>query len=185
MIPALTPFFALLRRYPYAAACVGLALACAGGVWFLREHNAGLQVELAERATKGEAMLLTLVGGSTLREELDYLRDAVRRIDENLVVEANLAENLWYFYKLEEQTKARLPELRQLNSPTSDKSTFYRRVPYTLRVTGFYDQVSAFLLALESGPRLVKIRNFGFSRNDAASGGTITLDLSVELLGKR
>ena len=129
-------------------------------------------------------MLALLVGGSTQRAELEVVRETTRRIEENLVVEANLAENLWYFYKLEEQTKARLPELHQLSSPTTDKSPLYRRVPYSLRIAGSYEQVAAFLLALETGPRLVKITGFNYARAEAV-GSAMALDLNVELLGKK
>lgn len=129
-------------------------------------------------------MLALLVGGSTQKQELEAVRAAIRRIEDNLVVEANLAENLLYFYKLEEQTKAKLPELHQLSSPNLDKSPIYRRVPYTLRVSGGFEQVSAFLLALETGPRLVKIITCGFARTDV-SGSNIVLDLNLEVLGKR
>jgi Tfp pilus assembly protein PilO len=176
-------FIPLLRRWPYCVACFLVIVACAGGVWFIREKIQTLQQVHAERSQEGEAMLALLVSGSTQRAELDYVREATRRIEENLVVEANLPENLWYFYKLEEQTKARL-ELHQLNSPTSDKSPLYRRVPYTLRITGTYPQVAAFLLALETGPRLAKINSFSYARADAAAS-TMALDLSLELLGKK
>ena len=77
-----------------------------------------------------------------------------------------------------------MPELHQLNSPGTDKSPLYRRVPYTLRITGTYPQVASFLLALETGPRLVKISGFSYARADSA-GSAMTLDLALELLGKK
>ena len=174
----------LIRRWPYCAACVAVTLLCGAGAWFVRSEITALLAAQAERARDGEAMLATLVSGSTQRAELEAVREATRRIDDNLVVESNLAENLWYFYKLEEQTKARLPELHQLNSPSTDKSPLYRRVPYTLRITGGYWQVASFLLALETGPRLVRITSFNYARADGA-GSSMTLDLGLELLGKR
>jgi Tfp pilus assembly protein PilO len=181
---SLPPILPLLRRWPVCVACLVITVACAGGAWWVRGEMAALQVTHAERTREGESMLALLVSGSTQRAELDAVREATRRIDENLVVEANLAENLWYFYKLEEQTKARLPELHQLNSPSTDKSPLYRRVPYTLRITGTYLQVASFLLALETGPRLVKISSFNYARADSA-GSSMTLDLGLELLGKK
>jgi Tfp pilus assembly protein PilO len=57
-------------------------------------------------------------------------------------------------------------------------------VPYGLRVIGTYEHVVAFLLGLETGPRLVKITTFSVSRTDP-SGASVSLDLNVELLGKR
>ena len=177
-------FFAMMRRYRYCAACVIVAIAALLGAWFLRGEIRIYQLTLSDRAKQGDETLSTLVGGSTTRQELAHVREATRRIEENLVVETNLAENLWYFYKLEEQTKVRLPELHQLSSPPNDKSPLYRRVPYTLRVTGTYEQVTSFLQALETGPRLLKITSFNFGRLDP-QGATLSLDLGIELLGKR
>ena len=172
------------RRYPYCCGCILATIALLGACWLLRDMIATLQLIQADKARQGEAMLSTLVSGSTTRQELADVREAVRRIEENLVIETNLAENLWYFYKLEEQTKVRLPELHQLSSPANDASTIFRRVPYNLRVTGTYDQVASFLLALETGPRLLKITSFNFGRVDP-TGGLLALDLSIELLGKK
>lgn len=173
-----------LRRYGYVAACALVSLGLAALAWYLKGDYDQFETLHRQREKEGQEMLALLVGGSTLRQELEYVRGTTRRIDENLVTEANLAENLWYFYKLEEQTKVRLPELHQLNSPLGDKSPLYRRVPYTLRVTGTYDQVAAFLLALETGPRLVKIVTFNLTRTEPG-GSALSLDIAIELLGKR
>lgn len=173
-----------VRRWPYSVACGVLAVILAAGAVYLHLEINHLEASLRSKSEEGETMLDKLVGSSTLRQELTDIRHVTRRIEENLVVETNLAENLWYFYKLEDQTKAQLPELHQVTSPASDKSPHFRRVPYGLRVIGTYEHVAAFLLALETGPRLVKITTFSISRTDP-SGASVSLDLNVELLGKR
>lgn len=173
-----------VRRWPYCVASGLLTVILGAGAWYLRGEIHNLEAIHRSRAEEGEAMLSKLVGGSTLRQELVDVRVTTRRIEENLVVESNLAENLWYFYKIQEQTKAELPDLHQANSPLGDKSTLYRRVPYSLRVLGTFGQVASFLLALETGPRLVKITAFNFARTDP-TGQTVALELNVELLGKK
>ncbi len=183
MNPRLEQFITLVRRYPYSAACALLTLVFVGTAYYFSLQNEELEIVRENRAKEGEAMLSLLVGGSTQRAELASVREATRRIEDNLVIESNLAENAFYFYKFEEQTKARLPELHPLSSPTTDTSPLYRRIPYTLRVTGTYEQVAGFLFAIESGPRLAHITAFGFSRQ--ANGNEISLDLSLELLGKK
>ena len=179
----LEPLLLLLRRYPFCAVCTAVTLLLAGTAWYLSGLNTDLEAVRVDRAKEGEAMLALLVGGSTQRQELAAVKEAARRIEENLVIDSNLAENAFYFYKFEEQTKARLPELHPLTSPASDSSPLYRRVPYTLRVVGTYEQVSAFLFAIETGPRLANITAFSFSRRESEGG--VSLDLSLELLGKK
>lgn len=177
-------FVALLRRNPFGAICTVLVVGLAVTSWFLGQEIEDRELALQDRAKEGEANLELLIGGSTQRQELAAAREATRRIEDNLVVETNLAENLWYFYKFEEQTKSRLPELHQLNSPATDASALYRRVPYTLRISGTYEQVASFLLAIESGPRLANINSFTFSRRGSGPDA-VALELTLELLGKK
>ena len=186
MSPQLTAFVALLRRYPFAAACILITIGCGAGAYFLWDYIDMEDAIRQDRAKEGEAMLELLVGGSTQRQELAALREATRRIEDNLIVEANLADNNWYFYKFEEQTKARLLELHPQSSPTTDDTTRYKRIPYTLRVSGSYEQVASYLLALETGPRLASISSFSYSRrNKEADANTLVLEVGLELLGKK
>lgn len=176
-------FLRLLRRFPYCAVCVVLTLGLGIAAWFFHGQIEDVQIVHQERTREGESMLKLLVGGSTLRQELAAARETARRIEENLVIEANLAENHWYFFKLEEQTKVRLAEVHQLSAPINEPSTLFKRIPYSVRVVGSYEQVMSFLVALETGPRLVNVVGFGFARQ--SGGGSLALDLSLELLGKK
>lgn len=176
-------FLARVRRNPYPFLCLFLTLCLGIGAWYLRARTEMLEAEHAERSQEGEAMLKLLVGASTQKAELAMARETARRIEDNLIVETNLAENHWYFFKLEEQTKAKLVEVHQLTSPINDASTLFKRIPYAVRVSGTYEQVAAFLLALETGPRLVSVVGFGFTRQ--TNGDLLSLELSLELLGKK
>jgi len=174
-------FSAVIRRFPLGVLATVIILICGVASWLIHGQIANLELVHQDRSREGEAMLTLLVGASTQRQELAAAREATHRIEENLVIETNLAENAWYFYKIEEQTKARLSALHPLNSPPTDTSPLFKRIPYTLRVTGSYEETAAFLLALESGPRLVSIINFSYAR----SADGLTLDMGLELLGKK
>lgn len=180
-----TPLLVILRKHPFCVVSTLLTVILAVASWFLWGKVSELEALHQVRSQEGENMMATLVSGPPLRQELASVREYTRRIESNLVIEDNLAENLWYFYKLEEQTKARLPELRQLNASLPESGALYKRVPYSLKVTGTYAQVSTFLHALETGPRLAHISSYSFRRRDAAGAALIALDLSVELLGKK
>jgi Tfp pilus assembly protein PilO len=149
MSPHVETVFAFVRRYPLAVGCGVVALLSAGAAWYFSGQNRDLEIVRQDRAKEGEAMFALLVSGTAQREELAAVREAARRIEDNLVVESNLAENAFYFYKFEEQSKARLPELHPLSSPVTDPNGLYRRVPYSMRVSGTYEQVFGFLFAIE------------------------------------
>lgn len=184
MNPQLAAFGALLRRFPFASICVGVLIASGVAAWFLWDDIDTQELARQDRQKEGEATLELLVGGSTQRQELAAVREATRRIEENLIVESNLADNQWYFYRIEEQTKSNLIELHPQNSPPTGDAALYRRIPYSLKVAGTYEQVAAYLLALETGPRLANITSFTFSRRDK-DPNALALELSLELLGKK
>lgn len=181
MNAAFANLVALARRYPQSAVCALITVVLGIASWFLWQQDQELSTVYLDRSKEGEAMLQVRVGGLTQRQELEAVREATRRIEDNLVIESNLAENAWYFYRIEEQTKARLTELHPINAPTTDASPNFKSIPYTIRVAGTYEQTAAFLLALETGERLVNIKSFNFAR--AANG--MALDLSIEVLGKK
>lgn len=184
MSQQLAQFLALLRRYPFASAYVLVTIACGGLAWFLYQDIESQEGIREDRSKEGEAMLELLVGGSTQRQELAAVREATRRIEENLIVESNLADNKWYFYKFEEQTKAHLAEVSPQNAATGPETAQFRRIPFTLRLTGTYEQLASFIIAIETGPRLVSITSFSLARRDRESP-FLNLDLTVDVLGKK
>jgi len=57
-------------------------------------------------------------------------------------------------------------------------------VPFSIRVTGTFEQAASFLHAIETGPRLASISNLSFRR--VTPGGTnLILEMTVQLLGKK
>jgi Tfp pilus assembly protein PilO len=177
-------FPSLFRRYPFRTACVVVTVIAAGASWFLWEKASELETAHYVRSQEGESLIMMLVAGPSLRQEMALTRDTAKRIEDHLVIEDNLTDNLAYFYRIEEQTKAKLSELRQLPSGLPETSAAYRRVPFSLRVSGTYAQVVAFLQAIETGPRLSDISSFSF-RRQGPNSPMITLDLKLVLLGKR
>lgn len=193
MSPELSAIFVFLRRFLFASVCTALIGVGGVAIWLLSQDVDEQELVRQDRAKEGEAMLDLLVGGTAQRQELGIVREAARRIDDNLVLESDLAGNNWYFYKLEEQTRSRLLENRQQSAASNDNSALFKRIPWTLRLVGTYDQVAGYLLALETGPRLVSVTAFSLSRNSLGLGmasasstpGMLSLELSIELLGRK
>ncbi len=83
----------VVRRFPLGAVCTLLTIILSISAWVLRGQIVELDTVRREREKEGEAMLELLVGGSTQRQELAFVKEVAKRIDENIVVEDNLAEN--------------------------------------------------------------------------------------------
>lgn len=177
-------WIATVRRHPLSALCAVVCIICAAISFYISGNMKWLELEHKQATQDGELAVASMISGPSVRQELSASREVTRRIEDNLVIEDNLAENLWYFYKMEQQTKVHIAELLPVNSIVSDTRSLYRRVPFTIRVTGTYDQTAAFLHAIETGPRLSNVTYLSYRRSDLASANVI-LEMNVELLGKK
>jgi Tfp pilus assembly protein PilO len=177
-------WIATVRKHPMSALCGTVVLLCLGICWYVYGNMKWLDLEHKQLLQDADLQMTTMISGPSVRQERLAALEVTRRIEDNLVIEDNLAENLWYFYKIEQQTKAHIAELRPANSIISDTRAHYKRVPFSIRVTGTYEQTGGFLYAIETGPRLAYITSLNFRRAEPGSTGVI-LEMNVELLGKR
>jgi len=172
----------LARRYPVAFASIVLLLVLGVGDWFLWKRWERLAVASERSHAEGEAMLLSLSTHARIETHLADSGTALAYIEKNLATESDLAGNLDYFYQIEKSAHAKLANLSQLSSQPGPDKDSYLAIPFSLRLNGTYPQILEYLHALETGPRLVRIKSYRFSQ-----GGTsedLSLDLTVEILGR-
>lgn len=174
----------LLRRNIFCTVCTILSLLLAAGIWILSMDIHTREILNRERSQEGAAMDSTLVTGPLIKQELARAQEIVQRFESNLVIDKNLADNLWYFYKIHPDSKDILTNLRALNADAASDDSDYKTVPFSLQLTGTYAQVSSYLLQLETGPRLTQIRSFNFRRQGPRSP-ILTLNLEVRVLAKK
>ncbi len=178
-----------LKRYPWCVAFVATGLLSLAASWVIWQRIPAMELELRHRTEQGEFALSAVAASPVLRAELAYVRDVTLRIETNIVDELAVDVNYGYFYSLEKRSQARLSDLRPTVVGLPDARSPYKHVSFSLRLTGTYEQVAEFLRQLEVGPRLVRVTNFSFRRRsvpgDSTPGGSVALDLSLDLLGKR
>lgn len=172
---------AVSRRNPIASCCLVLLVVLGGADWFLWKRWGRLAVETERTRQEGEAMLLSLSGHPRIQAQSTEATRALAYIDANLASEADLAGNLDYFYQIEKTTRVRLTNLSQLSSQPPAGEGAFIAIPFSLRLSGSYPQILSYLHALETGPRLARIKNYRFSQ---ASADALTADLTVEMLGR-
>jgi Tfp pilus assembly protein PilO len=173
----------LAREYPFCGICAAMSVAFAIGSLVLWVRMNALSKLQHARQVEGEAVQATLISAPQLRQELALVQHTLKRITDNLASEENLADNINYFYNMEETSKAHLEDLRPFNIPVPDTGTPYRRIPFGIRVSGSYAQVAAYIHAVETGPRLSTITYFSLRKRPGTS--FVVADFNVDLLGKR
>lgn len=179
----LRQFFALAVDYAFVTTCLLAVIIGGTASYFLRQSIAELEREHTFIRTEGEGILKTIAGAAALRNDRELIGAAAREINANLITEENLADNLGYFYKIEDQSHARISELHQLSAPASTASSSTKTVPFAVNITGTFAQVTSFLYQLEHGPRLMRITSFSFDRR-LPTGDAVVLELNLEMLAR-
>lgn len=159
-----------------------LIILLAGGLsFFFNQQNTELERVQSRLRSEGEAAMRTINASNTLKNDAALVENALKEIDVSLVTEDNLAENLGYFYIIEDQTQARIGELRQNTSSPSEGDGKYKTVPVTVTVKGTYVQAFDFLHKVETGSRLIKISAFTIHRSQP-TGDAVTLAMELNML---
>ncbi len=175
-------FLSLLRRRPLVMAGFALSVILGVANYFLWQQRLEVTRRHDEVRRNGENMLSAVTNQSRINAELAAVQEATAFIDRNLVVEGNMEVNLGYFYRMERISRVRLGQLNQLGSPLPVEENPFRIVPFSLQASGSYSQIVHFIRELETGPHLLRIRSYNFSRADPKTNA-MSLDATVELLG--
>jgi len=177
----LRQLLALAKEHVFVTVCL-IAILVAGNVslYFTRQ-NTELEVKQTRLRNDGDATNRTINTAAALRNDATLIESALKEIDASLVTEDALSENLGYFYIIEDQTHARIGEMRQ-NTPLPNESEGkYKTVPVSLTVKGSYAQAFDFLHRIETGSRLIKISSFTIHRSQP-TGDMVTLALELNML---
>jgi len=180
----LMQWLAVVRRHPLSALCAIVCILCACACWYILGNMKWLEIEHKQISQDADLAQASLISGPSVKQERLAALVTTRQIEENLVVEENLAENLQYFYKIENRTKSHVAELRPLNSIISDSKSLYKRVPFEIRVTGTYEQAVGFLYGIETGPRLASVTSLSIRRQEPG-GSSVTIDMDVDFLARK
>jgi Tfp pilus assembly protein PilO len=172
-----------VRLRPFMAACVAVIIGFGALDFYLWRAHREARQKHEDARMQGERLIRTLALRTRIDEDLAALRDALGRIEKSLVEEQSMEVNLGYFYSLEKTNRVRLVRLNQLSAPAPAAGVAYKVVPFSMHVTGSYRNNMSFLRALETGPRILRIRNCTFERV-SAENAEVAVDLIVEILAR-
>ncbi|HTL67865.1 MAG TPA: type 4a pilus biogenesis protein PilO [Lacunisphaera sp.] len=171
------------RRNPVLVISLAVIVVMGSLSYYLWARQRELTAEHDEVKRSGEDMLQSLTSHARIMAEINSVTQALAFIDKNLVNEGDLAENLGYFYQIENNAHIRFTGLNQLSSQPGPADAPYKTVPFSLRATGTYRQMLRLLHELETGPRLLRVKTFSVTGSDTAED-VVTMELNVELLAK-
>ena len=177
----LSQLLALAKENLFVTVCLIIVLAAGNVSIYFGRQNAELEIIQARLRNEGDAANRTIHAAASLREDAKLIETALKEIDASLVTEDNLAENLGYFYILEEQTHSPISELRQNTALANEAEGKYKTVPVSVTVKGPYAQAFDFIHRVETGSRLIKIASFTIHRTQP-TGDMVTLAMELNML---
>jgi Tfp pilus assembly protein PilO len=183
MNAALQQFLGYTRRNPLMVVSITIIVVLGSISGYLWERQQSLTGEHDEVRRNGEDILQSLTSHARVTAEINTVTQALDFIDKNLINEADLAENLGYFYQIETASRIRLALLNQLSSQPQPADSPYKPVPFSLRATGSFRQIIRLLHELETGPRQLRIRTYALNQS-VSDPDQVTLELTLEILGR-
>lgn len=177
-----------VKRHPLGTTCVVLALVFAVGSYLVNGRLADATALLEQKTSEGARLATNLKNGAQLADQVTALSAAVAKIESRLIQPTQLATNLQYFYRLENESGVELIDLRQTSTsaqpakPAATKST--TGVGFAISVKGEYDVLLGCLQRLENGFHISRLLSASLSTGSVDRSGPLTLSLSLELLGQ-
>jgi len=183
---------AFVRKNPIGVTCLVLGLLLIGFSYYRSDDEPAADMQLIDKSSEAERLAANLKNAAQLREQVDALADANKKIQGRLIHMSDLANNNGYFYKLEAESGVKLVLVQQ-NVPTAvaaGKGTIkqvFLRVPFTVAVQGDYASLLDFLRRLESGTHFCSVLSCALTTGRTVAGmersNVLTLTLGIELLG--
>ena len=179
-------FVAFLKKYPVAISCGALSVGLLAGSYIRNTRAGELSALLREKEEEGQTILDNIRNGTNLPEQFETLSAATKELDSRLVRGPERARNQQYFYRIESDTGVKELSL-QANALSRAQQrglkTLYTGISYTIAVQGDYRQILNFVGRLESGPHFYRLISGSVSHPGLRGASTITLTLTLELLG--
>jgi hypothetical protein len=180
-------FIAFIRKNVVCVSCVLVSVIIAV-ILYLRS---GLLPEaekvLSEKSQQGQLIQANLEDARQLIEQHAAIVAANQMIANRMIRVGQLAENMQYFYKLENDTGTKLTDPRQLAwapPPKNAPKTSYTPVSFAITAQGNYAQIMDLLRRLENGEHYCRVNTCNIHpASETQRGSALIITISLDLLG--
>ena len=175
---------AFIKKSPIPVVCGVVTLLALATLYFRSGAIAEAEAELAQKSAEAEKYALNIKYSAQLKEQFEELATANKNIDSRLTRASQQGVNTQFFYKLERETGVKLVNFGQSpNTPTKAAKAAFIPVGFNVSVQGTMAQVLDFLRQLEGGTHYCRVLTATCSTSAGSRSGSITVALTLELLG--
>ncbi|MEO7600309.1 MAG: hypothetical protein ABIV50_15350 [Opitutus sp.] len=161
--------------------CIGVAILSGVGIYLVNGKIEETQTLLTQKSAEAERLAANVRDGAQLPEQVNALTAAGAKIQARMIKASQLANNLQYFYRLENESGVELLDVRQTTSGTKNAAG---GVGFAVSVKGDYPTLLGYLRRLEGGPNYCRIVSTSIAAPTPDRSGLLTLSLNLELLGQ-
>ena len=180
-------FVAFIRKNVVCVSCVLVSVVIAVVLYLRSDLLPEAEAVLAEKSQQGELIAANLEDARQLVEQHAAIAAANQAIAARMIRVGQLAENMQYFYKLENDTGTKLTDPRQVPwtpPPKNLPKTTYTSVGFQITAQGNYGQIVDLLRRLENGEHYCRVITCNIHPATETMRGTpLTITMSLELLG--
>jgi len=187
---------ALIKKQPVAFACGVLCVLCAVAFYFRMDAIDEARAAFEAKDKEAKAVSQNARHTTGLAEHVQEIQADAKQLESRLLRAGDLANNLQFFYRLENESGVKLIDVRQNAQPAAKQNapkTLFIPVSFNLTLQGTYPQIWAFLRRIETGPHFARFDRLTVSKLEGGGrtegGGAAGVDqmnavFTVELLGK-
>jgi hypothetical protein len=174
-----------IKRNPVSIACAVLSVIFVAALFLRSDFIAEAETKLAEKSAEAQKYAANIQYSAQLKEQVDTVTALNKEIDARIIRASQLGTNTQYFYKMESGTDVKMIDLRQVTPATVAKPAkgSFLPVAFAVSVQGDLNHILTFLQQVENGAHYSRVLTASLSSNPAQRGSSLTLALSLELLG--
>lgn len=173
-----------VKKSPIVVGCVVLAIGM-GVTLYLRMDKVPEAIDTLEKKTaEADKYAANIKNAAHLKEDMDAIEAANKAIDARIIRAVQLLDNGQYFYRLERETGVKLLDSRQTTPAVVAKPKGnFLPVSFSVAADGTLPQLIDFLRRIENGVHYSRVNAAACSVTVSKRNSTLTLSLSLELLG--
>lgn len=179
------------RQYPIAISTLVLAVVLGLYVWSGGDNKIQLARQLTDLQSQWERMERNLRNATGLESQLEEMQELRAKMRTRMTRREEVALNLNYFYRLEQQSNVSISSINQLPASAGQQARHlptmadFDIIGYSMTIEGSFNDVLSFLQSIQQGEYFARIENVNFGRGRDQAGRAVSASIQVFILGAR
>ncbi len=185
----MNPVLKKIKENPLALLLFLLSLGVLGYMFLQRDVSFQKAKEGALLKSELELMQANAQEADKLAEDGARLNAMIQAIENRLMIRADNALNLRYFYNIQDSAKVKITSLEQnlteVASISVDGVGFYSIINFNIAFSGKITEVISFLYLVRSGQCFARINQLTVGNGAATSKGNLVVTAVISVLGRK